>query len=896
MKVLLPALGLLGVVGLAAAQTPKPQPTAAQTAHFEAKVRPLLLAKCIACHGKELAQGGVKLDGPIDAVLAQKVAAAVRYDGKIKMPPSGKLKESEIGALTQWVQDGAPFPTSPILGGKGAGVSSAKHWSFIAPVRPLEPPVDKSGIDAFLLAPLEKAGITPVGRADKRTLLRRLSFDLIGLPPTPAEMQAFLADASPNAYSKQVDRLLASPHFGERWGRHWLDVARYADSNGLDENTAHAYAWRYRDWVVGATNRDLPYDEFLRQQLAGDLMLTGNELEDGRKITATGFLTLGPKVLAEPDKQKMVMDIVDEQIDVVTKSMIGLTVSCARCHDHKFDPISTKDYYALAGIFKSTKTMETLNTVARWNERTLAAPGMQAAKEAHEKALVPLRAAVDTAKKQFEGALNSDGRALFADATAFVRGANLGKDAYGPKSINSNGTPSHAEWDFTVPQAGRWKVFLRYAAEESRPVNLSLNGKSLSKQAAKSITGGWQEADQRWEEAGAVTLEAGTCTVRIERGNGPIPHFTRVALLPVGGLDIAQAEKALQDAQKALKAEEARKPEELRVMAVADNGQLEDVKVHLRGDTQTLGDLVPRGFPAVLCGGKRQELEAPKSSSGRLELAHWLTRPDHPLTSRVAVNRVWLHLFGVGLMGTPDNWGVRGDKPTNPALLDYLATTFVSEDGWQLKKLLKRIVLTDAYQRESVAKNPVAEKKDLDNHLLWRQNRRRLEAEPLRDTLLFAAGTLDLTLGGSLMTSKDYDYVTNDQSGNAAQYDARRRALYLPVIRNAVYDFFSTFDFGDPSMVNAQRSTTTVSPQALFLLNSPLVMAQAQAFAESLKGTDDEKIRAAYERAYQRLPLPGEIATAKRFLSRAQGLVAPERAWAAWCQTVLASNEFLYVN
>uniref|UniRef100_UPI00286D1674 DUF1553 domain-containing protein n=1 Tax=Armatimonas sp. TaxID=1872638 RepID=UPI00286D1674 len=384
----------------------------------------------------------------------------------------------------------------------------------------------------------------------------------------------------------------------------------------------------------------------------------------------------------------------------------------------------------------------------------------------------------------------------------------------------------------------------------------------------------------------------------IER-NGAIPHFSRVALIPANanaaGPDLAQAEKALKTAQDSLKALETKKPTPPSVMCVTEATKVEDVKVHIRGDTQNLGDVVERGFPGVLCGGKRTPLEDLKSS-GRKELALWMTRPDHPLTARVAVNRAWQHLFGEGLVGTADNWGIRGDKPSNPALLDYLATSFVTDDSWSLKKLIRRIVLTETYQRTSAYSDPVGQKKDIENKLLWRQNRRRLDAEPLRDSLLYVAGTLDTSMGGSLLGSKNYDYVTNDQSANKAQYDAPRRAIYLPVIRNAVYDFFGTFDFGDPSMVNAKRTATTVSPQALYLLNSPLVMVQARAFEKSLTGDDEAKIRGAYQRAFQRLPLPGEIATAKRFLARASQVVPVERAWAAWCQTLLAANEFLYVE
>ncbi|MBB6052233.1 DUF1553 domain-containing protein [Armatimonas rosea] len=887
---------MVGLVGLALAQSsPEIKAlTPAQSQHFEARVRPVLVAKCGLCHSGQSPQAGLDLTKPLSLAKAQEALRRMQgVGGKPIMPPSGKLADSEIVGIAQWVQEGASWPQTTA---KTPTVSVGKHWSFISPKRPLEPPVEKSGIDAFVLGALAKNGITPAPRADKRTLLRRVSFDLIGLPPTQEQMSAFLADSSPAAFAKQVDRLLASKQFGERWGRHWLDVARYADSNGLDENTAHAQAWRYRDWVIEALNRDLPYDEFIRQQLAGDLMLTGNDSEDAGRLTATGYLVLGPKVLAEPDKEKMVMDIVDEQIDVVTKSVIGLTVACARCHDHKFDPIATKDYYALAGIFKSTRTMETLNTVARWYERPLSSPTLKAELATYQQSLGPALQAVDEAKKQLDGALNGNGKALLADASAFNRGERLGKEQYGPKSINSNGSPTFAEWDFSVPTAGRYKVYLRYAAEESRPVVLTVAGKNLGKKIAASTTGGWQEEDQRWESAGVQQLEAGLCTVRIER-NGAIPHFSRIALVPMGktDLDLAGAEKALKTAQDTLKALEAKKPSPPMVMCVTENTKIEDVKVHIRGDTQTLGDLVPRGFPSVLCGGTRQPLEQPKSS-GRKELAYWLTRPDHPLTSRVAVNRVWQKLFGEGLVGTADNWGLRGDKPSNPQLLDYLATSFVTDDGWSMKKLIRRIVLSDTYQQASRYTDPVGQKKDIENKLVWRQNRRRLDAEPLRDSLLYVAGTLDTTMGGSLLGSKDYDYVTNDQSANKAQYDAPRRAIYLPVIRNAVYDFFGTFDFGDPSMVNAKRTPTTVSPQALYLLNSPLVMAQAQAFAKSLTGDDDAKIRQAYERAFQRLPLPGELATARRFLNRAAQVVPTERAWAAWCQTLLAANEFLYVD
>jgi hypothetical protein len=885
---LLFVFALLLLCVAAGAQTPQ------ATMHFEKDVRPLLLEKCVTCHGGPEPSAGLRLDRPVTIEQAREVLKRVNgVAGKDPMPPSGKLPASQIALLDRWVQDGAyfPRPAEPVKAGGATSKPGAAHWAFTAPKKRLAPPVDgaRTDIDAFLRAKLLKAGLKPAPEADRRTLLRRLSFDLTGLPPTPAQVEAFLADSAPDAYEKQVERLLSSPAYGQKWARHWLDVARYADSNGLDENLAHGSAWRYRDWVVDALNRDLPYDQFLTHQLAGDLLPARSDDERNGQLTATGFLTLGPKVLAEQDKPKLVMDIVDEQIEVVSKATMGLTISCARCHDHKFDPISTKDYYALAGIFKSTKTMANLDFVSRWNERPLVTAELKATQAAHDAKIGPLKAAVDTARLKLEGAISSSG-ALSAKASSYVRGEHLAKERYGPSSISSDGTPSWAEWDFWLPAAGKWTLYVRYAAEEARAVDIWIGGKKLTG-VAKSVTGGWNEEHQRWEAVGAVTLPAGACTVRIERKGGPIPHFTRLALVSERGLDLASVEKELQAATKALKDAEAQRPTIPTAMAVEEATPV-DVAVHRRGSTQDLGDVVPRGFPAVLCGGKRIEVGRGEGS-GRLAFARWLTRPEHPLTARVMVDRAWQKLFGQGLVATADNWGLRGEKPSHPELLDWLALTFAEDDGWSVKALLRRLVLTQTY-RQSVGGRTDT---DPENRLLAHANRRRLEAEPLRDALHFVAGTLDASLGGSLLTAKNGEYVTNDQSANKAQYDAPRRALYLPIIRNAVFDYFQAFDFGDPSLVNAKRATTLVAPQALYLLNSPLVRAQSKAFADSLQGSDEQLVREAYRRAYQRLPFPVESERASSFLARVRGAGASQaEARAALCQTLLASNEFLYID
>ncbi|HUR56057.1 MAG TPA: PSD1 and planctomycete cytochrome C domain-containing protein, partial [Gemmataceae bacterium] len=545
--------------------SPAPAQTPAQVEFFEKKVRPVLVEHCQSCHGEpgKKVKGGLKLTsragllaggetGPAVVpgdVAKSLLAQVVKYDGDLKMPPKGKLKPQEIADLTQWVKDGAAWPDA------GAGAAVAKtggplftdeqraFWAF-QPVKEPAVPSSKHAhpIDAFLDAKRAAAGLRPAPPADRRTLIRRVTYDLTGLPPTPAEVDAFLADRSANAFEKVIDRLLASPAYGERWARHWLDVARYADSNGLDENTSFGNAWRYRDYVIKSLNDDKPYDQFVKEQLAGDLLPPSPD-----SLTATGFLVLGPKVLAEPDKQKMVMDIVDEQIDVVSKAMLGLTISCARCHDHKFDPIPTRDYYALAGIFKSTKTMATLATVAKAHERTLASPEDEAKLRAHEAKV----AALDTVAK---------------------------------KSKNQ-----------ATPFAG---------------------------------VGGFAGTQ-------AATITLNKSVAALKAAAPPVPM----------------------------------------VLAVQDEANPADVKVHVRGNHLTLGEVAPRVFPRVIAGEKQSPVS---SGSGRLPFAEWVASRENPLTARVMVNRVWMHHFGEGIVRSPDNFGKLGERPTHPELLDWLATEFMA--------------------------------------------------------------------------------------------------------------------------------------------------------------------------------------------------------------------------
>ncbi len=1072
--------------------------TPAQSAFFESKVRPVLIANCYACHGMGQARADITLDSmagllkgnahgpvvvpgdPANSVLMHVLA----YDGKIKMPPSGKLRVEEIAALAAWVKMGAPFPTNgkaqgesssvaaPVKAEKVVTAANKQMWPFKPFRKPALPPMKdtlwaKTPIDRFILAKMEMQGLKPALPASRRDLIRRAYFDLIGLPPTPADTLAFESDKSPNAFAKVVDRLLASPQYGERWGRHWLDVARYADSNGLDENIAFANAFRYRDYVVQAFNKDKPYDQFVREQLAGDLLPAATDEERNEHLVATGFLSLGPKVLAEPDKPKMVMDIVDEQIEVTSKAFLGLTVACARCHDHKFDPIPTKDYYALAGIFKSTKTMATLNTVARCNERPLVTSATKAQADAQEQkaqaAETFLKRETDRAKKELlsdqrnniaryllagwelaqrpsteslaELPPHANDTRLFIEAEKFNRGnAHIDTEGYGKGIgiIHSVAFPTFAEWDVTLPHAGAYQLELRYAAEQSRPVKLSLNGSVVNPTAAGQVTGSWNPEGQKWDAQGVYLFNAGRNVVRIEC-NGAIPHFDKLMLVPVetggtGGkptrtveqiatayklnpalvklwaarLRVAQNDpvmgafaryarlpsdgyaarsrsvseqlanaglmpavtaafsgfsanslddvaakyaelfgnaqtakegelnnlrakltekhgllavpdkpgmyyaaadaKIIKDAAENVKMARAGVAETPLAMAV-EEGKVENCRVHLRGNTQTLGDEVPRHFLTVLDGDK---LMAADGHSGRLELAQWLTRPDHVLTGRVEVNRLWQEHFGAGLSRTPENFGLLGERPSHPELLDWLACTFV-EKGWSIKQMHRLIMLSATYQQSTTA-SPKAALADADNRLLSHFNRRRLEAEPFRDSLLFVSGKLDTTPGGSLLGTPNNGYVTNDQSGNAAQYSAPRRSVYLPIIRNALFDMFQAFDMGDPSIVNARRFTTIVAPQALYMMNSPFIMDTARAFADDVTKsgkTDIERVNAVYLKAYDRVATPAEITRAIAYLTRYQNALAhtmPDTAkrqaaaWQSLCQIVLASNEFIYVN
>ncbi|MFO0880395.1 MAG: DUF1549 domain-containing protein [Gemmataceae bacterium] len=1013
---MLPSLLLLAVVGAS------PTPSPAEVEFFEKQIRPLLAARCTSCHGAKNPRGGLRLDtaagihkggdtGP--AVLPGKTAESlllrsIRYEGDLRMPPKGKLTPGEIALLESWVRRGAALPSEKVESASkplpASGPLRSTHWAFQPLSRSVVPAAPAgtwlpSPVDRFLAARLAARGITPAPPADKRTLLRRITLDLTGLPPTFDEVNAFLADTRPDAYERLVDRLLASPAYGERWGRHWLDVARYADSNGMDENLVQAQAWRYRDYVLAAFNHDLPYDRFVREQLAGDLL--PNPTPD--QLVATGFLALGPKMLAEDDPVKMQMDIVDEQIDTIGKTFLGLTLGCARCHDHKYDPIPTSDYYGLAGIFKSTRVMDTYTVVARWHERPLGTQSQLDAFQAQRRAIDTARQAVTARTRQADDQLRASLRAqvaayveagrdlqrrraafamqppalpgkppegtLLVEAEHFTRG-NVKKEftGYGEKIgviYNAGPLPNLAEYDLTVPRAGLYQFELRYAAADARPIEVAVNGQVIASEAARVATGSWFPDTQKWFAEAVVFLPAGKSNLRLRR-EGPFPHIDRFALVPrtappgtekltpitadqlarQRGLQARfldrwaaflaqtpdatpeQITKAANDTAgpfalpkpadplypeatrndlAKLRATLTQREAELRPLPEAmgaTEGTVTDVRVHIRGNHLTLGDTVPRRFPRLLAGENQTAL-AP-TQSGRRELADWLTRPEHPLTARVLVNRLWHWHFGIGLVRSTDNFGTLGDTPTHPDLLDWLARQFI-EDGWSIKALHRRILLSAAYQR-SAAFDPVAAERDPDNRLHWRWQRRRLHAEELRDSLLAVAGSLDRTMSGSLFQGNNRGYVPGYPNGIYDRYDFPRRSVYLPVIRSMLYDVFQSFDFPDPSTPNGERASTTIAPQALFALNGQLMTDQSLRFARSLvesASTDEARLHRAYERAFGRAPTAAEVVRASSFLHRLdaewarQNLPASERplrVWQGFCRVLLAANEFVFLE
>ena len=683
------------------------------------------------------------------------------------------------------------------------------HWAFQDIADPEPPHVHspewaESPIDLFVLAELERRDLEPTGRADKRTLIRRATFDLIGLPPTPAEVAAFASDTAPDAFSRLVDRLLASPHYGERWGRHWLDVARYADTAGCSSDFPVPQAYRYRNYVINAFNRDKPYDIFLQEQISGDLMPVRDTEQAYERIIATGYLAMTMRFgAAVIDNPRHLM--IDDTIDNLGRSILGLNIQCARCHDHKFDPVSTADYYGLYGIFDSTRYpfpgVETLKVQRDFVPLI--------AKEEYEKLVGPYNAEVSV--------LEEKRKELTAELQAIEKAIKKARSALEKEGLD--------------------------AAERAR---------------LEARVGEYQEKRgeifPKWIEAGKV--------------------FSETA--------------------------QAKKPEVDDAYAVADATPV-NAKIHVHGDPKNLGDTTPRGFPAVLGGDKVLQ---GSQSSGRLELGQWLTRSTNPLTSRVMVNRIWQHHFGRGIVDTPNDFGRQGRPPTHPRLLDYLARRFV-RSGWSVKTMHRLLMSSATYQLTSTGKSS-NESVDPENKYFWRFNRRRLDAESVRDAVLAVSGALDRSVPQSAHPFPDPKAwnFTQHKPFNAV-YDRPVRSVYLMVQRQSKHPFFAVFDGANSTTSTGKRTTTTTPIQTLFLMNDPFIHEHSRNFARRLRterGDDLSRVQRAFELTMGRSPTSTEIAASKIFLERVRGKFAKtskdrdDRAWASFARAMLRTNEFIYVD
>ncbi len=772
-------------------------PDAGKLEFFEKRVRPVLANHCYNCHSADTKPaGGLRVDDRVGLLTGGNTGPAIvpgdpensllikrlRHDDpKKRMPPEGDpVADPEVADLTTWIADGAVWPREKIpaaIGRTRADYQQLKsnHWSLQPLVHATVPVVARKpwpdgNIDHFVLAKLESHKLSPTDDADRITLIRRVTFDLTGLPPTPGQINAFLRDPSSTAFEKVVDRLLASPQYAERWGRHWLDVARYGESTGPSRNIPYPQAWRFRDYVIDAFNRDVPFNRFIQEQIAGDLISADEPKERDRLLVATGFLALGVKDVNQRFKGRYIMDNVDEQMDVVMRSVMGLTVGCARCHDHKFDPIPSTDYYALAGIFTSTEDCS--------------------------------------------GLRNKMG--------------GSGLDYYAPEMLRI----------------------------------VSLNSPGVSPEKIEALKTEIAEAKKQWE----TVRDTPDGMAKDDQG---VPK-QRTLKLKVDALE----EQLFQWNDPLIKGR--------AVHGVRDSAHPGDTEYRVRGEAERLGPKIPRQFLSAFTLPDTQPI--PATDSGRLQLAYWLTSTNNPLTSRVVINRVWQKLFGVGLVSTVDNFGVKGDVPSHPELLDYLAAEFMA-DGWSIKRLVRRMVVSHAYRLGADA-TPEQIEIDPNNRWLWRHSPRRLDAEEIRDAMIMAADSLQPrpTDDSAVKQLKMIEVADNGPEAKSINERADRemaRSVYLPLMRGITPGTMDAFDPVDQTTVSGRRDATTVPTQALYFLNSGFVRLLSLKLAENLASQktwdDEDAIQRAYLLTLSRPPTSKEIRLARNYLTEYANLYREQK-------------------
>ena len=934
---ILPALLLT-----AAAAAPQGSPARVDASTFEAKIRPVLIRECIPCHGASQQKGGLRLDIEPKSSDIKRIKAVLTDGNAVQMPPSGALSANVKADIMRWLDSGAPWPKAKAS--KFGASDSKHHWAFLPPKRPPVPKVGKSPsvnpIDAFINQRLATTKINATGKADRLTLIRRATYDLTGLPPTPQEVDAFLADKRPGAWERVIDRLLKSPHYGEKWGRFWLDIVHYADTAGENSDHPLPHMWKYRNWVIDAFNRNLPYTTFLEHQLAGDLMadkLAGDAARNAR--IATGFLA-GARRFGHDIDADMHLTY-EDVIDTTSKSMLGLTLACARCHDHKFDPIPQRDYYALYGIFQSTR---------------FSYPGCEPFQQ--PKFLVPLTSA--TEQKTRDAAIRNIEKQL-ADATRVVMpnsavtlgsgrlpdagaadiqhpnidvqkgdvlifevhpNANHGADTTKlDLRVSGAGMPASVLGDVLdalpgdAPAIGPW-IFVDLS-DGIRPL-----GERLMQIDGKSTLRGWRRGDTPsvfgntsvtpvdvWTKLPARSVfvhpgpKGAVGILWTASASGKVTVSGRIADAHPGGDGVSwQLRKILggapivksvmdsftRDAELLRQLENLKQQRTMDIAFACTEGTGADARVQIKGDPAVPGAVVERGVPSFL-GLPHQKVE---TGSGRLNLAKWITSRQNPLTARVWVNRIWQGHFGSGIVETPNDFGLRGAAPGNQPLLDWLATTFM-ENGWDTKRLHKLLMTSDAYQRKSGSGTQAA--------LLASFPRRRLTAEELRDTYLMVSGVLDAEPGKAHPFPPEQTWAFTQHTPFADDYETAKRSVYVMQKRNRRSPFFALFDGPDPNTSTAMRDKTTVPTQALWLMNSAFVQSTGAALAartQSGSGDVDKWMTALYRSLLGRRPTADERSdyySLEYQLYDGKSGTTP-RAWNAYVKALLVSNEVLYVD
>lgn len=918
------------------------EPSAEQVAFFESQVRPLLVQHCHECHGAKKQEAGLRLDARAGllkgsdegAVMvagqpdASKLFQAVLYTGGTQMPPKGKLPAEQVDVIKKWIEQGGHWPQDATVA--DGAVDPKHHWAFQPierPAVPFEPSADVakvlSPIDALVAASLAELQLSISEPAGRSTLIRRMMIDLLGMPPTFDEVVEFDNDASPDACERLLDRLLASPHYGPRWGRHWLDIARYADSKGyvFTAESRYPYSYTYRDYVVDAFNADKPFDQFVTEQLAADALVDSQNLGSpsaaaDSRLAALGFLTVGRRYLNNNQ------DIIDDRIDVVSRGLLGLTVGCARCHDHKFDPIPSADYYSLYGVFSSTVEPEELPIIGR--------PKSEEAYQTFVAELAKREAAVVAYEIESVPKLANEIREVFGDSLQQIAKQNP-IWAQTPVAFLGSNEPR-------APIVARWKSFLDKVqgqpasilgpwvqlavvakpeefpaavtqliaswSRETEPVEINpLLKQAITQQPPENLIQlaqiyGWlfKDVQAQWTELRKTTPDATQLSDAASEQLRQLLHDEKSAAnvtldeaKPIFGRDIRDKITKLQKDVDNLKVMSPGTPP--RAMIVRD-GPIHEPVVFIRGNAGRPGKKVPRQFLEIASGAERQPFTR---GSGRLELAESVVSPRNPLTSRVIVNRIWQHHFGTGIVTSASDFGTRGMAPSLPKMLDWLAAEMAGLDGqsastvspvrWSIKHM-HRLIMSSAVYRQSSADNAEARMRDPENRLHWRMPRQRLDLESWRDSLLAVSGRLNDAQGG-----QPFDGIMNPAT--------TRRSVYAFINRNDLPGIFRAFDFADTDSSAAERPQTTVPQQSLFAMNSPFIQEQARQIASGLPNIDDnsQRVNSLYQRILSRLPTDVELQRSVEYVTAAQtsdaGKLSP---WDRLAQVLLMTNEFSFVD